>query len=162
MNEGKKMQNAESKMREIGVVGRPEVGTIFFDRLDCEQAVAFYPYRPDSGTSQRWLWWTGAVSPEVIDAVWELLCRRPELVNTIVIGGLGGYPLCMSQWTTWLARWGSRAGRCRLIVDTRGLSPRQRRRLVAQTHRKFMQVCTDDPFSQAVATVKYWIKEKLR
>ena len=156
------MQLFDDMQVERQFFGQPRGGAILFDEWGCEEAVAFYPQRPQVSGNQRWLWWTGGVTPEVIDAVVELLCRRSELVNTIVIGGLGGYPLCMSQWTGWLVRWSNCPGRCQVIVDTRGLAPRRRQRLVAQTRRSIRLNSNGDPVAQTVTSIKSWIKERLR
>ena len=135
--------------------------TVEFDDLRSEQALAFYPEKPAVTDNQRWLWWTGAFTPESIDEVICLLNERQGLVDTIVIGGLGGYPLSMNQWTQWLLKWSQRCKNTRLVVDTRGLSPKRRRRLMAMTRRRLQLTPGDDPVSRTVGRLKVWLQERI-
>lgn len=130
--------------------------TIDFDRPPAGPALLFSPRVPRSGAEAAQLWWSGPVSPEVIDEVLGLLAGRRRVVEAIVIAGLERYPVSSDEWPRWLVRWGGRGDVPRIIVRTEGLAESDRRRLIRRTCRQAALESESNPVVQLTEAIRDW------
>lgn len=138
-------------------------GSLVFDDVDMDGVViAFYPYKPEDREGGQWLWWTGAVTPEVIDEVLKLIAGHRLKVEAIVIGGLERYPLFLDGWPRWFVRWSDGDAVGRIVIDTEGLGGEERRRLVELTRRRRRLSRYVDPVTKALDAIKRLLDGRLR
>lgn len=145
---------------EISELDRGDVAIVFDGEIKW-LSLEFQPHGP-SATRTDGLWWAAAVTPEVIDRVVEIVGRRGLPVETIVIGGLERYPISIDEWMRWFARWSQGPGPSRIVVDTKGLSRRQRHRLINGTRRQIALNDLRDPVAMMAGVVRRWIHGRTR
>lgn len=150
----------DRKSREVSATNGSN--SVVFDRRPRGVTLAFYPSRPSTPDGARWLWWSRCAPPEVIDEVVCALGRQRLGVETIVIGGLERYPVRETTWPRWLARWSRAPGPSTIVVDTKGLPNRRRRRLMDSTRRRIALSKDADPVTAVTTAIKYWITRRFR
>ncbi len=133
-----------------------------FDIIPEGVTIAFYPRRPPPTAGPHWLWWALPASTEVVADVIFRAGDGSLPVDAIVIGGLDGYLVAMHQWPCLLAQWSRMAASTEIVVDTRGLTQRGRRRLIDATRRQLALMENDDPVAMVVAGVKRWLTGRRR
>lgn len=135
---------------------------IGFDASVPDVAIAFYPEWCEPAATRSTLCWARPATPQVIDEVVQTIGRQSLPVEAIVIGGLDSYPLVSGGWPRWLTRWSRGPGPEKVIVDTNGISPRQRRRLINGTRRAIALQRSENPLTMVSDILKRWIKGRQR
>lgn len=129
---------------------------IAFDVKPAGTALLFGPRGCFSGRWGSALWWTGAVSPEVIDEVVTQAGRGRLCLDAIVIAGLGRYPVSDGEWPRWLVRWARQAGAPRVVVHTGGLTAARRRRLIRRVRRQTALQPRTNPVVRVIEAIERW------
>lgn len=112
------------------------VENVYFDGPIEGIVVAFYPEWPDPSTSADWLWWTLTMDPATVGAVIDYIRAEALSVDTILIGGADFGRNAGGSWVRLLVRCALAKDCPPVIVDTGGLNPRCRRRIIDATRRQ--------------------------
>lgn len=142
--------------------GGEGVVTVFDGPVYGGVSIVFGPDYPADSSSQKGLWWTMPVTPEVIDEVLRVIQRQGLPVEAIVIRGLERYPIFLDGWPRWIARWSCGGAVGRIVIDTTGLADDERHRLVAATRRRLAMTRPRDPVTKAVGKFKRWFDGRFR
>ena len=128
-----------------------------FDAVPPPASLYLTPQRPEPPNDGA-VWYTGALTPELIDELVETVAVRCCGLEAIVISGLERYPVPSGEWPRWLARW----ARCTppalvVMVDTEGWSDRCRRQLIARTRRRAALQPSANPVMDVARRIQRWI-----